>query len=52
MTYYLLKLFLSAGIIVLVSEIAKVNAALGALIKFLPLVSVLAIFWLYWALTT
>ena len=48
MTYYLLKLLVSAGIIVLVSEVAKVNATLGALIKSLPLVSVLAIFWLYW----
>ena len=38
MTYYLVKLFLSAGIIVAVSEIAKYNAGLGALIKSLPLV--------------
>ena len=47
MTYYLLKLLVSAGIIVAVSEIAKVNAGLGALIKSLPLVSVLAMIWLY-----
>ena len=47
MTYYLVKLFVSAGIIVAVSEIAKVNAGLGALIKSLPLVSVLAMIWLY-----
>lgn len=47
MTYYLLKLFLSAGIIVAVSEVAKVNTALGALIKSLPLVSLLAILWIY-----
>jgi hypothetical protein len=46
MTYCLLALFVSAGIIVLVSEVAKANATLGALIKSLPLVSVLAIFWL------
>ena len=32
MTYYLVKLLLSAGIIVVVSEVAKVNAGLGALI--------------------
>jgi hypothetical protein len=47
MGYYLLKLVLSAGIIVTVSEVAKVNAGLGALIKSLPLVSILAMVWLY-----
>ena len=47
MTYYLIKLLVSAGIIVVVSEVAKVNAGLGALIKSLPLVSVLAMIWLY-----
>ncbi|HYH42442.1 MAG TPA: DUF3147 family protein [Burkholderiales bacterium] len=47
MTYYLLKLFVSAGIIVAVSEVAKFNAPLGALIKSLPLISLLAILWLY-----
>lgn len=47
MTYYLLKLFISAAIIVAVSEVAKFNAALGALIKSLPLVSLLAILWIY-----
>jgi len=35
MTYYLVKLVLSAGIVV-VSEIAKHSAGLGALIKSLP----------------
>ena len=47
MTYYLFKLFVSAGIIVAVSEVAKVNATLGALIKSLPLISLLAMLWLY-----
>jgi hypothetical protein len=47
MLYYLTKLLLSAGIIVIVSEVAKVNAGLGALIKSLPLVSILAMIWLY-----
>jgi hypothetical protein len=47
MGYYLIKLFLSAAIIATVSEVAKTNAALGALIKSLPLVSVLAMIWLY-----
>lgn len=47
MLYYTVKLLFSAGIIVVVSEIAKVNAGLGALIKSLPLISILAILWLY-----
>ena len=47
MLYYMTKLLLSAGIIVIVSEVAKVNAGLGALIKSLPLISVLAMIWLY-----
>jgi hypothetical protein len=47
MLYYLTKLLLSAGIIVVVSEVAKANAGLGALIKSLPLVSILAMIWLY-----
>jgi len=47
MSYYLVKLFLSAGIIVAVSEIAKYSAGLGALIKSLPLISILAMIWLY-----
>lgn len=47
MLYYLVKLMLSAGIIVVVSEVAKVNAGLGALIKSLPLISIIAMIWLY-----
>jgi uncharacterized membrane protein (GlpM family) len=47
MFLYLTKLLISAGIIVAVTEIAKTNAALGGLIKSLPLVSLVAILWLY-----
>jgi len=47
MIYYLVKLLLSATIIVVVSEVAKHSAGLGALIKSLPLVSILAMVWLY-----
>src|SRR5690625_1175341 len=47
MTYLILKLFLSAGMIVAVSEIAKRSGYLGALIASLPLTSILAIVWLY-----
>ena len=47
MTYYLVKLFVSAAIITVVSEVAKLHAGLGALIKSLPLVSILAMIWLW-----
>jgi len=45
--YYATKLILSAAIIVVVSEVAKHSAGMGALIKSLPLVSILAMIWLY-----
>lgn len=45
--YYLLKLFLSAAIIVVVSEVGARSPGLGALIKSLPLVSILAMIWLW-----
>jgi hypothetical protein len=47
MWYYVVKVLLSAGIIVAVAEVAKFNATLGALIKSLPLISILAMIWLY-----
>lgn len=47
MGYYLIKLVLAAAVIATVSEVANVNAGFGALIKSLPLVSVLAMIWLY-----
>ena len=47
MAWYALKTLLTAGIIVLVSEVAKQKAILGSLIASLPLVSVLGMLWLY-----
>ncbi len=47
MTYTLIKLFLSAGIIVAISELAKRSGWLGGLLASLPIVSLLAIVWLY-----
>lgn len=47
MSYYLIKLLVSAAIIVAVTEVAKVNATLGGLIKSLPLISLIALIWLY-----
>jgi len=45
--YYLVKLALSASIIVAVSEIAKRSSFFGALIASLPLTSLLALIWMY-----
>lgn len=47
MLYYLLKLFLSAGVIVVVTEVAKRNNAAASIIHSLPLTSLLAFVWLY-----
>jgi len=47
MWYSAIKLILSAGLIVAVSEIAKRSALFGGFIASLPLVSVLALIWLY-----
>lgn len=47
MLYYGLKLLVSALIIVAVSELAKRQPAWAGLLASLPLVSVLAIVWLY-----
>lgn len=47
MTYLLTKAALSGLIAVLVAEIARRSPGLGALIASLPLISVLAIIWLW-----
>jgi len=47
MIYYAVKLLLSASIIVAVSELAKRQPAWAGALASLPLVSLLAIVWLY-----
>ena len=47
MTWYLTKLTITAVLIVSISEISKVNSLIGALLASIPLVSVLALCWLY-----
>jgi hypothetical protein len=47
MIYLLIKALLSGAIVMAVSEIAKRSPALGALVVSLPLVSLLAILWLW-----
>ena len=47
MTYYALKIVVSAVLIVAISELAKRSTFAGALLASLPLVSLLAMIWLY-----
>lgn len=47
MTYYILKIIISAILIVLVSEVAKRSSLLGGIIASIPLISVMAMIWLY-----
>lgn len=47
MHYLIIKYLISTGLVVLVSEFAKRSDKLGGLIAALPLVTVLALIWLY-----
>lgn len=47
MSWLIIKYLLTAGIVVLVSEIAKRSDKLGGLVAALPLVTILALIWLY-----
>lgn len=47
MSYTILKFFISAAVIAIVSEISKRSSFIGGLLASLPLVSVLAMIWLY-----
>jgi len=47
MLYYVLKLAISAALIVAVSEVAKRYSLAAGLLASLPIVSVLAMIWLY-----
>lgn len=47
MTWLIIKYLLTAGIVVLISEMAKRSDKLGGLIAALPLVTFLALIWLY-----
>ncbi len=48
MIYILIKTLITAVVIVAVSEIARRSSLLAGLIASIPLVSFLAIIWLYW----
>ena len=47
MTYNIIKILISAILIALISEIAKRSTFLGAVLASIPLVSVMAMIWLY-----
>jgi len=47
MAYFLLKLTISAGLVVAVSELSKRSTSFGALLASLPLVSLLALIWMH-----
>jgi len=47
MLYNLIKVVISAIIIALISEISKRSSLMGAILASLPLVSILAMIWLY-----
>ncbi len=47
MTYYLVKIAVTSILIVAISEIAKRSSFIGAILASVPLVSVLAMLWLY-----
>ena len=47
MSWYLTKLAITAVLIVSISEISRINTFIGALFASIPLVSVLAMLWLY-----
>lgn len=47
MIYYVLKISITVLLIVLISEISKKSTLMGAILASVPLVSVLAMLWLY-----
>jgi len=47
LTYYLVKIVITTVLIVVISEIAKRSTFIGAILASVPLVSVLAMIWLY-----
>jgi hypothetical protein len=47
MTWYVVKVLVTTALIVLISEIAKRSTLIGAVLASVPLVSVLAMIWLY-----
>lgn len=47
MTWYLTKIAITTALIILISEISKRHAFIGAILASLPIISILAMIWLY-----
>ena len=47
MAYYIFKIIVTTILIIAISEIAKRSSLYGALLASVPLVSILAMFWIY-----
>jgi hypothetical protein len=47
MYYYIIKIIITTLLIVLISEIAKRSTLIGSILASIPLISVLAMIWLY-----
>ncbi len=47
MAYYILKIVITTLLVVVISEISKRSSFIGAVLASIPLVSVLAMIWLY-----
>lgn len=47
MPYYIAKVFITAILVVSISEISKRSSLIGAMLASLPIVSILAFIWLY-----
>lgn len=47
MGYYIVKITVTTALVVFISEIAKRSSFIGAIMASIPLISVLAMFWLY-----
>jgi len=48
MSFIFIKIFITAALIVIVSEIAKVNEKIGGLVAAMPLTTFLILFWMYY----
>jgi len=47
LSYYLTKILVTTALVIVISEFAKRSSILGAILASIPLISVLAIIWLY-----
>ncbi|MFW2367711.1 MAG: DUF3147 family protein [Desulforhopalus sp.] len=47
MTYYLIKIGVTTVLIVAISELSRRNSFIGAVLASIPIISVVAMFWLY-----